>query len=369
VWAVWFCPSVITISSLLFLFQYFNLQGVFGKELDFGTAISALYYLAYGGIFSYIDYRLTIRTFCLHTSSKYTITVKTTKIQARFPLEEGNTPVRQIDGVYYKLENANPTGSVKDRGVSYQVWKAANDGFTKFCISSSGNAAISAAAYVSLTGGSLDAFVSPNINKEKLKKIMGERVSVHIVRKPISDCVKFSKKTGAFNLRASHDPSGWVGYTSVAFELDFKLGKVGSVFIPVSSGTLFYGVARGFEKMGFIPQLHAVQTTSCNLISRQFDQDFKKSKASLADALVARTTPLETKVVSYIKKSEGFGWVVSDKEIKEAWEYLYANSLDTSYEGAASLAAYNRALRRKFNIREPVVCLVTGRYYAQDKPD
>jgi len=277
--------------------------------------------------------------------------------------EEGNTPIRQINGVYYKLETANPTGSVKDRGISFQVWKAIGTGFSKFCISSSGNAAISAVTYVGLAGGTLDVFVSRKINKGKLKKIIGKDVKVHFSQKAVSECMQFAQKTNAYNLRASQDPNGWVGYMSVAYELDFKLGKLGAVFIPVSSGTLFYGVARGFDKIGYLPTLHAVQTPYCNFIASKFDKDFKPSQSSLADALVAKTTPLKSGVVSLIKKSKGFGWVVSDNEIKKAWVELYGKGLDTSYEGAACLAAYRKALGKKFKVKEPIVCLITGRYY------
>ncbi|EKD62208.1 MAG: hypothetical protein ACD_52C00270G0001 [uncultured bacterium] len=283
-------------------------------------------------------------------------------LQHKFPLEEGNTPLRQIAGIYYKLETANPTGSVKDRGVSHQVWQATAKGYTKFCISSSGNAAISAATYVSLAGGVLDAFVSPKINKAKLARLTGKNVHVHISNRPISDCIHLAKQTGAFNLRPSTDPNGWVGYTSIAYELDFKLGKVGSVFVPVSSGTLFLGLAEGFAKIGYLPQLFVVQSTYCNLIAGQFDSKIKRTTSSVADALVAKTTMLKPRIVSFVKKSKGTGYVVTDGEIKEAWRYLYNKNLATSYEGAACLAAYQKAVKTR-DVALPVVCLITGKYY------
>ena len=273
------------------------------------------------------------------------------------------TPIKEVEGVLLKLEYKNPTGSVKDRGVPFQIGEAVKNGFKKFVISSSGNAAISAAFWTQKMGLGLVIFVSPNVSRGKLKRLKTGNSKVFVDRRPISGAIRYAKKEKAFNLRASTDPNGFVGYESLSFELKSQMGEVGSIFVPVSSGTLCYGLFKGFEKLSVVPQVHCVQTTSCNLISSKFDSNFNKTSSSLADALVAKTSVLEESVTSLIRKSEGFGWVVEDREIKKAWNYLKEHGLITSYEGAAALASVWKARERDFKLKDPIICLLTGRYY------
>ncbi|OGM24914.1 hypothetical protein A3D00_00235 [Candidatus Woesebacteria bacterium RIFCSPHIGHO2_02_FULL_38_9] len=273
------------------------------------------------------------------------------------------TPIRKINDIYFKLEYKNPTGSVKDRGVSYQITEAIKHGHKSFVISSSGNAAISACFYAKKLNCDLIVFVSPKISKGKLAKLKSEKCKVVVSDKAVTDAFRFSKKNDIYNLRPSNDPNGWIGYRALARELDKQIGRVGSIFVPVSSGTLLYGIARGFGDLGYLPQLHAVQTTVVNLISSYFDSDYQKTDSSLCDALVAKTTSLKSELIKLIKKSKGFGWIISDPEIKRAWFYLKDKSIITSYEGAATLVAVRKAKEKGFELDNPVVCLLTGKYY------
>src|SRR3989338_2581237 len=86
----------------------------------------------------------------------------------RLSLGEGKTPLVCINGIAFKCEYKNPTGSVKDRGLSFQISKLWEQKGKQAVISSSGNAAISAAAYCRLAGIKLTVFVSPGINRGKL---------------------------------------------------------------------------------------------------------------------------------------------------------------------------------------------------------
>ncbi|MCX6726271.1 MAG: pyridoxal-phosphate dependent enzyme, partial [Candidatus Shapirobacteria bacterium] len=72
------------------------------------------------------------------------------------------TPLENIDGIYFKREDFNPSGSVKDRWLSLKI--APNQSYV---ISSSGNAAISAQHF----SPNVTVFVSPKTNPHKLKLI------------------------------------------------------------------------------------------------------------------------------------------------------------------------------------------------------
>src|SRR3989344_6308952 len=84
-------------------------------------------------------------------------------------LEKGDTPLlparrlaRAIFGqrraqqaaplLYLKLEGLNPTGSFKDRGMTYAVSKALEEGAKAIITASTGNTSASAAAYAARAG-------------------------------------------------------------------------------------------------------------------------------------------------------------------------------------------------------------------------
>ena len=43
------------------------------------------------------------------------------KSKFRLSLNEGHTELIKIDNIYFKREDQNPTGSVKDRGIAFQI--------------------------------------------------------------------------------------------------------------------------------------------------------------------------------------------------------------------------------------------------------
>src|SRR6478609_6200201 len=82
-------------------------------------------------------------------------------------LEEGSTPLvpapriaeevcrrsgRKGIHVFLKYEGANPTGSFKDRGMTYAVSQAVTEGHTHIICASTGNTSAAAAAYGARAG-------------------------------------------------------------------------------------------------------------------------------------------------------------------------------------------------------------------------
>ena len=124
-------------------------------------------------------------------------------------LGEGGTPLFEafFDNyrVWLKNEMLNPNNSFKDRSLAYQISYYVSNGTRKFVISSSGNAAISAASYISLTSDAeIDVFVGFGISKnkqERLEQLKFDRVRIHQGPKPKSDAIKFARKNNAVNLR------------------------------------------------------------------------------------------------------------------------------------------------------------------------
>jgi len=274
----------------------------------------------------------------------------------------GETQEIVIEDIIFKREDRNPTGSVKDRGISHQLDWAKKQGIRDLVISSSGNAAISACYFCQKLGLNLSTFVSPRINKKKLDIIHGYIFQVFVSPRAKSDSIKFAKKNNFFHLRASTDPRGKAGYQTIAKEITADHGQINSLFVPVSSGSTLIGVAEGFRAIGYLPQIHAVQTTTVNTIAKTFDYDFISTKTSLASALVAKYTPCKSQAINLIKESKGHGWVISDQEILTADQWLQEKRIITSYEGGAALAAIWKAKKNNWQLGK-MVCLLTGKRY------
>lgn len=275
----------------------------------------------------------------------------------------GNTPLVEIDGIYFKCEFKNPTGSHKDRALACQVSKLKEQGATKAVISSSGNAAISAANYCKSAGVELTVFVSSNINRNKLEILRKLNCKIIKTPRPVSDSIKYAKENGSYNLRQSTDPAAIIGYEAIAQEIIKEGLTPDALFIPVSSGTALAGIASGFEKAGLKVPLFAVQTDRIHPIAGIFDKNFAISQEdSLADAIVARYTPRENEVTKSIRNTGGYGWVMGNSEMQNGRKWLLAHNLDCSFEGAAALAALWKAKKAGFKFSNPV-CILTGKYY------
>lgn len=277
----------------------------------------------------------------------------------RLTLGEGKSPLKKIGGFYLKCEYLNPSGSVKDRGICFQVAKLRQKGIKRAVIPSSGNAAVSASEYCRKAGIELTVFVSPNINPAKLKLIKQNLPRIVIDKRPLSRSIQFAKKNGLINMRPSTDKFGQTGYRTISFELNEEIPDCDAVFIPVSSGTILRGVYEGFSKSGRIPAIHAVQTAKINTVAADFDHDFIGEKTSLASAIVARFVPHLEEVKTIIKGSKGWAWVISDSEIKKAERILKQNKIICSSEGALALAGQFKAESKGYQYKKPV-CLLTG---------
>ncbi len=282
---------------------------------------------------------------------------------------EGNTPcpkckklsnALQLNSIYLKREDKNPTGSFKDRSLAYQLSYYFQQGKKKFAISSSGNAAISAINYAKLFPSTLHVFVSNNIPSEKNQRLKSTSCKhIHYSSRPKQDAIKFAKNNNAVLLRGSTDNTALVGFKSIAYDLTDQAPNADSIFIPCSSGTSTLGIYRGYKDLKSpIPQFHIAQTTKTHPIAKEFQNDLKKTNSSLASAIVDRVAHRKDSVVKLIIETGGSGWIIRDNEIVSAINALkkYCN-LDVTNDAAVSLAALIKALKNNWEIKNPVLII------------
>ena len=285
----------------------------------------------------------------------------------RLTLGEGFTPLSNeiIDGidVTFKHEQTNPNGSFKDRSLAYQLSHYLSEGKRSFVISSSGNAAISAAAYARLKGLELTVFVAEKINRQKLAKLeslQNKQIKLIKSKQPKSDAIKFAGANAVVNLRGSVDEHAVMGFKTVAYELLDKFPSLDSVFVACSSGTSATGIALGFKEANRTDvQLHICQTGYIHPIAKEFDTNFKEEEDSMADAIVDRVARRKNKLIELVKASGGSGWVITDTGLRLAHEA--ANQKGSlkgmSYNSLLPLAGLRKALVSGFNLKNPVVIL------------
>jgi len=297
------------------------------------------------------------------------------KEENRLTLGEGNTPEISADnmakdlgfkGLIFKREDLNPNGSHKDRLLAYQVSRAKENGEKVLIISSSGNAAVSAAAYCQSAGIELFVFVSPKTDKEKLVRMADCGAKVIISRHALTLADLAADKFKIKNLRPGADENSYYGLKSIAFEIYEHCGAVDAIFIPTSSASTVLAIAEAFGdliKIGetkIMPALYAVQTSKIHPIAEQFDKNFISEEESLARGIVAKNIPPEklTKILKIIKDSNGGGAVVAEANIAEAYEILGKNNIETGYESAAGFAGAIK-MRKKMKNKK-VMVLLTG---------
>ena len=262
------------------------------------------------------------------------------------------TPLEKFNSVYLKREDKNLTGSAKDRAIIEQLKNLQKQKYSQAVISSTGNAAISAAHVCHLQNIKLTVFISPSINPQKLKLISA---SVIKSKKAISDAIKFAKKNHAYNLRQSTNPSALLGYRQIGEEILEQLPQVSSIFIPVGSGTTLLGIAQALPKN---IKVFGVQSAANPTIAKYFVKNYKPENKIITDALTVKSLPLKNKIINIIKKHQSTAFIINNQAIIESQKLLKGHFL--SSESALCLAAYkqNASLAGNYPV---IVCTGTQR--------
>lgn len=268
-----------------------------------------------------------------------------------------NTPLVKIDSFYLKREDQNPTGSAKDRAIPFQIENLKRLGFTKAVISSTGNAAISAAHFCQLNQIELTIFLSYKVNQNKLDLLKKFSAEIILSHQPISDAIKFAKKNQSYLLRQSTDPSALTGYQQISLEIIEDLPNITSIFIPVGSGTTLFGIA---QKLPSSTKIFAVQSASNCPISKHFDTDFVIENRLITDALSAKFISQKNQIFSTINTFHGSAFTVQNEAILLANQLLESKNIITSLEGSLALAGYQKAIKNGIDVGNFPVILLTG---------
>jgi threonine synthase len=276
-------------------------------------------------------------------------------------LGEPQTPLVKLAiggiDVLAKLEGALPSGSFKDRGSRTVVSALRADGRRHALTDSSGNAGASLAAYCARAGVACDVYVPEDTAPAKLTQIEALGASVVRVRGSRSQVAEAA--VAAAGDEATYVPHGWtpwflLGTASFAHELAGQLGRApDAIVLPVGSGTLLLGVARGFEALARTgevsrgPRLYAVQSAACAPLADAAEQGLEEPVPvepgpTAADGIRIARPPRGVQILAAVRASGGTVVRVADDQLWAAFDVLASQGVLVEPTSAVAFAALDQ---------------------------
>lgn len=297
-------------------------------------------------------------------------------------LGEGNTPLLKasdslieyfgLANLWIKHEEMNPTGCFKDRESALTVSMAKQNGIKSVVIASSGNAALSTAAYAKKARIECIAYIPKKTTREKkqliqlfgakLKTVSGNYEKVY---RKLADLA-----TSSWNVTSGQNYLRTEGDKTIAYEIWEQVGVPDAVVVPAGNGGCLAGIWKGFwdlkqiGKTTKIPRMIAVQVKGAAPLEKALRENLEtaliiNASDSIAEGIVAEESYCLPKAIQAIKESQGAVITVTDREILEALATL------TKYESfisePTSAAAFAALPKLPSELQDKqIVCVNTG---------
>uniref|UniRef100_A0A8B9PLQ2 L-serine ammonia-lyase n=1 Tax=Apteryx owenii TaxID=8824 RepID=A0A8B9PLQ2_APTOW len=158
--------------------------------------------------------------------------------------------------VYMKLENVQPTGSFKIRGIGYLCQEAAKKGCRHFVCSSGGNAGLATAYAARKLGLPATVVVPSSTGPLMVRKLqeLGAEVEVwgQVWDEANERALELAETEGWASIHPFDHPLVWQGHASLVRELKESLeAKPDAVLLSVGGGGLLAGVVAGLQEVGW----------------------------------------------------------------------------------------------------------------------
>jgi threonine synthase len=290
---------------------------------------------------------------------------------------EGATRMYERDGIFFKHEGENPTGSFKDRGMTVAITDAVRLGARAVACASTGNTSASAAAYAAQAGVRAIVFVpTGKIATGKLAQTLAYGALCLQVRGDFDAAMRLvleaSKRLGIYVVN-SINPFRIEGQKTIVWELLQDLDWNPPDWIVVPAGNLGNTSAFGkalteAREAGWIsrmPRLASIQAHGANPFYRSFRENFAQrhrvSPETVASAIRIGDPVSYDKAVAAIQATNGIVEEVTDDELMSAKREIDRMGIGCEPASATTLAGV-RKLRAAGVMRESerVVCVLTG---------
>jgi len=290
---------------------------------------------------------------------------------------EGATRLYEREGLFFKHEGENPTGSFKDRGMTVAVTQAVRVGATAVACASTGNTSASLAAYAAQAKLPAIVFVpTGKVASGKLAQTLAYGATVLQVRGDFDDAMRLVReacdKLGIY-LVNSINPFRIEGQKTILWELFQDLQWEAPDWIVVPAGNL--GNTSAFGKaireafangwIAKVPRLASIQAHGANPFFRGYRESFatrhRMSAETIASAIRIGDPVSWDKAVPAIRDTRGVVEEVTDDEIMSAKRAIDGMGIGCEPASAATLAGV-RKLRASGVMKdgEQIVCVLTG---------
>lgn len=294
-------------------------------------------------------------------------------------LLEGNTPLiestnlKDIFGdvrLLFKYEGVNPTGSFKDRGMTFAVSKAKEEGGEAVICASTGNTSAAAAAYASKAG--LRAFVlvpEGSIALGKLSQAIMHGACVLQIKGNFDDALRIVREITAkypVIMVNSINPFRIEGQKTAAFEICEHLGYAPSYhFLPVGNAgniTAYWKGYKEYEKYGIISNLPKMMGFQAAGAAPIVAGHAIEKPETIATAIKIGNPASWQSALTARDESGGIIDSVTDEEIIAAYKLIASREgVFCEPASAASLAGAIK-MRKDDSLShgETIVCTLTG---------
>jgi len=308
------------------------------------------------------------------------------KIDKTISLYEGFTPLVRslglaselsITNIFFKNESQNPTWSFKDRGTVAGIQHAISLGYKRIGTVSTGNMAVSVAAYGARVGLETFILVSASLPPEKLNpiaiynpiliKVDGDYGRLYF------DSLEIGKQNNIYFIN-SDVPFRVEGSKTIAFEIceQMNFEVPGYVVVPTSSGGNIRGILKGFEEFRLcglinkVPKMICAQASGCSPIYNAYSSHAEvispvENPHTIAHAIENPYPPSGNEVLRRIKENRGTCVAVTDEETLQAQKQLAEIGILGQPASAVPLASVKKLREQSFlDENDTVVCIVTG---------
>ena len=265
-------------------------------------------------------------------------------------LGEGDTPCLELPRLARELgvarlsakhEGLNPTGSHKDRMSAQAVTRALEIGATSVVLASSGNAAVSAAAYCAAAGLACEVATYRDMHQpfvRALQRLGAQRVAFDTGSERWAHVQRRVEQDGAFaltnySLPAVGSPAfGVEGYRPIALECVVQGCVPDHVLVPTARGDLLWGLYSALRDLhtagliGHLPRLWAVEPFPRLRRALQGEAAQAEFDGRTAQFSVAGST-VTLQQLQAVQRSSGGAVVASDAQAQWGTARLAAQGL------------------------------------------
>ncbi|NXY25422.1 SDSL protein, partial [Atrichornis clamosus] len=272
--------------------------------------------------------------------------------------------------VFMKLENVQPSGSFKIRGIGHLCQEAAKKGCRHFVCSSGGNAGLAAAYAAKKLGLPITVVVPSSSGPTPVRKLEELGATVEVYGKVWDDANRRAqelvKTEGWVSIHPFDHPLVWEGHASLVRELKDSLeAKPDAIVVAVGGGGLLAGVVAGLHQVGWqdVPII-AAETQGAHSFHEALNAGRLVTLpdiTSVAKCLGAKT--VSARALECAQECQVISQVVEDTEAVRAVEQFLDDErmLVQPACGAALAVLYSgrlQRLQREGRLRAPLASVV-----------